>query len=97
MRLLCRVLRKLRTYKRKTTLLVEAVKTILEPDEGIEVINTIGKNIRPIYNLKINCKIQINDWALNVVGLINTECSNIILDQKLVPPQYHKPIPSIYC
>ena len=94
-RLICRVTKKLRTYKRKTTPLVETIKTILEPNKRIEVINIIGKNIRPIYSLKIKCKIEINDWALNIVGLIDTGCSNTILDKKLVPPQYHKPIPFI--
>ena len=39
-RLICRVLKKFRTYKKKTPL-VEAVQTILEPDERIEVVNTI--------------------------------------------------------
>ena len=82
-RLIYRVLKKLRAYKRKTTPLVETVETILELDNGIEVINTIGKNIRPIYSLKIKCKIQINDWALNVVGLIDDGCSNTILDKKI--------------
>lgn len=42
-----------------------------------------------IYTLKIQCKIQIAQWHLEVEGLIDIGCSNTILDLKLVPPQYH--------
>ena len=94
-RLICRVIKKLRTYKRKTIPLVETIETIFESDKRIEAINIIGKNIRPIYSLKIKYKIEINDQALNILGLIDTRYSNTILDKKLVPPQYHKTIPFI--
>ena len=60
-RLICRVTKKLRTYKRKTIPLVETIETIFESDKRIEVINIIGKSIRPIYSLKIKYKIEIND------------------------------------
>ena len=83
-RLLCRVLKKLKAYKRKA-LEIEAAKTIVEPDNRIEVVNTIRKELRPIYNLKFKCKFQIQYWVLDIVELIDIGCSNIILDQKLVP------------
>ena len=56
-RLICRVLKKLRIYKRKTIPLVKAVETILEPNERIEVINTIRKYLRLIHSIKIKCKL----------------------------------------
>ena len=86
-KLLCRVLKKLKTYKRKAPEM-EAVETIVESDNRIEVVNTIRKELRPIYSLKIKCKFQIHDWALDIVELTDIGCSNIILDKKLVPQQY---------
>ena len=41
-RLLCKVLKKLKAYKRKA-LKMEAIETIVEPDNRIEVLNTIRK------------------------------------------------------
>ena len=38
----------------------------------------------------MKCKIQIQNWALEIIGLIDTGYSNTILDEKLVPTQYHK-------
>ena len=57
-RLLYRVLRKLKVYKRKVPE-IEAVETIVEPDNRIEVVNTISSELRPIYSIKIKCKFQI--------------------------------------
>ena len=84
-RLLCRVLKKLKAYKRKA-LEIEAVETIVEPNNRIEVLNTIRKELRPIYSLKVKCKFQIQYRVLDIVGLIDIGCSNTILDEKLVPP-----------
>ena len=84
-RLLCRVLKKLKAYKRKAPE-IEAVETIVEPYNRIEVVNTIRKELRPIYSIKIKCKFQIEYWVLDIVGLIDIGCSNTILDEKLVPP-----------
>ena len=91
-KLACRVLHKLRTYKRPQ---VEAIEIRPEdlPELNIQRLNTINTCLKPVYSLKIKCKIQINDWTLDTLGLIDTRCSNTILDQKLVPVQYHKPIP----
>ena len=93
-RLISRVLKEVRTYKKEITPTIEAIESIIEPKKGIEVINTIRKNPRPIYSLRIKCKFQINDWALDIIELIDTGCLNTVLDQKLVPPQYQVPIPS---
>ena len=90
-RLICRVLMKLSAYKRQLPT-IQAVETIVKLDEKIEVVNTIRKAQRSIYSLEIKCKFQIHDWALDIVGLMDTGCSNTVLDQKLVSPQYHKPI-----
>ena len=80
---------KLKTYKKPQ---VEAIEII--PDElFIQSLNTISTHPKPILSLKIKCKIQISEWALDILGLIDTGCSNTILDQKIVPLQYHKPIP----
>ena len=88
-RLTYRVLKKLRTYKKVP--IIEAVETIIEEDR-IEVVNTIKKELKPVYSIKIRCKIQIHDWALDIIGFIDTGCSNTILDKKLVPLQYHQTI-----
>ena len=99
-RLACWVLHKFRTYKKPTTPILtevetEAIETIVDPlENGIETINTISTNPRPIYSLKIKCKIQINNWTLDTLGLKDTGCFNTILDLKLVPLKYEKPIPS---
>ena len=99
-KLACRVFHKFRTYKRSTTSILEeieteAIETIVEQlENSIETINTIRENPRPVYSLKIKCKLQIKDWALDILGLIDTGCSNTILDQNLVPVNYQKPIPS---
>ena len=80
---------KLKTYKKPQ---VEAIGII--PDElSIQSINTINTHPKPIFSLKIKCKIQISESTLDILGLIDTGCSNTIIDQKLVPLQYHKPIP----
>ena len=83
----------MRTYKKHQ---LEAVEIIPEdlPKNNIQTINTISTCSKPIYSLKIKCKIQINDWTLNLLELIDIGCSNTILDRKLVPDKYHKPIPS---
>ena len=60
-RLSYRVLTKFRIYKRQATLILEAIETIIEPENSIETINTIRKNPKPLYSLKIKCKFQIND------------------------------------
>ena len=90
-RLACRVIHKFRTYKQPR---LEAIEIIPEelPDTNTQTINTINTYPKPIFSLKIKCKIQINDWTLDILGLIDTGCTNTILDQKLVPLQYHKPI-----
>ena len=73
--------------------MVETVKTIIEEDR-VEVVNTIKKELKPVYSIKFRCKIQIQNWAFDVIGLIDTGCSNTVLGQKLVPLQYHQAIPS---
>ena len=77
--LACRVLHKLRTYKKPQ---LEAIEIIPEdlPISDIQTINTISTCSKLIYSLKIKCKIQINDWTLDLLGLIDTGCSNTILD-----------------
>ena len=92
-RLSCRVIHKLRTYKKP---ILEAIEIISEglSHNTIQIINTINTYQKPIFSLKIKCKIQINDWTLDLLGLIDTGCSNTIIDQKLVPFKYHKPIPT---
>ena len=45
-------------YRRKMPTL-EAVETIVELDDRIEVVNTIRKESTPIYSLKIKYKFQI--------------------------------------
>ena len=59
-RLTCRVLKKLKTYKR--VLIVEAVETIIEEDR-IEIVSTLKKELKPVYSIKIKYKIQIQNWA----------------------------------
>ena len=41
--LICRVRKKLRAYKRKIPI-IEAVETIIEPDNRVEIVNVIRKN-----------------------------------------------------
>ena len=101
LRLACLVLHKLKTYKKsQTTTLIKtktyAIETIVVEslEDNIETLNTINAYPKPIYSLKIKCKIQINDWTLDILRLIDTGCSNTILDLKLVLLKYHKPIPS---
>ena len=53
-RLVYRVLKKFRAYKRETIPAIEAIETIIEPEEGLEIINTIRKYPRPLYSLKLN-------------------------------------------
>ena len=77
---------KLKSYKKPQ---IDAIEII--PDDF--VINNISTRPKPLFSLKIKCKLQINDWTIDILGLIDTGCSNTILDKKLVPPQYHKPIP----
>ena len=86
LRLACRVLHKFKIYRRP---LVEAIEII--PDDPL--INNVNTRPKPLFSLKIKCKLQINNWTLDILGLIDTGCSNTILDQQLVPLQYHKPIP----
>ena len=59
-RLACRVLHKMRTYKKHQ---LEAVEIIPEdlPKNNIQTINTISTYPKPIFSLKIKRKIQIND------------------------------------
>ena len=76
-RLSCRVLKKLRAYKRDVPM-IEAVESTIEPDNRIEVVNTIKKEPKPIYSIKI----QIQEWILDITELINTGCSSTILDKK---------------
>ena len=54
-RISCRALKKLRAYKREVPM-IEAVETIVEPDDRIEAINTVKREQRPIYSLKIKYK-----------------------------------------
>ena len=93
-RLACRVFKWLHMNKEnklsKETPM-ETVETIIEEDQ-IEMLSTLRREPKQVYSLKIQCKIQIQNWALEIIGLIDTGCSNTILDEKLVPPQYHKPI-----
>ena len=86
LRLACRVIHKFKTYKKSQ---IEAIEIISDD----YLINTVNTRPKPLFSLKIKCKLQINDWTLNILGLIDTGCSNTILDQQLVPFQYHKPIP----
>lgn len=46
-----------------------------------------------MYGIYIKCEISIKEWQIEVIGLVDTGCSKTILDLKLVPSQYHKPIP----
>ena len=94
-RLTCRVFKKLhmnKQNKKTKETPIETIETVVEEDQ-IETISTLRREPRQVYSLKLKCKIQIQNWALEIIGLIDTECSNTILDKKLVPPQYHKPIP----
>ena len=94
-RLACRVFKKFHLNKEnkisKETP-IETVETIIEEDQ-IETISTLRREPKLVYSLKRKCKIQIQNWALEIIGLINTGCSNTILVKKLVAAQYHKPIP----
>ena len=65
-RLACRVLTKLSTYRKSQ---LEAIKIIPEdlPENNIHTINTIGTSLKPNFSLKIQCKIQISDWTLKVL------------------------------
>ena len=56
---MCGVFKKLKAYKKKAPE-IEAAETIVEPDNRIEVINTIRKELRPIYSLKLNVNFKYN-------------------------------------
>ena len=94
-RLVCRVFKRLHMNKdnniNKETP-IETVETIIE-ENHIETISTLRREPKQVYSLNIKCKIQIQNWALQIVGLIDTGCSNTIFVKKIVPPQYHKPVP----
>ena len=90
-RLTYRVLKKLHKYKRNREI-IEAIETIIE-DVQLEIVRTIKRQLNLPYSLKVKCKIQIQNWALEIIRLIDTECSKTILDEKLIPSQYHKTIP----
>lgn len=53
-------------------------------------IGTHYQATSPIYSIRIPYRIQIDDWKLDVIGLIDTGCSNTILNEKLVSPTYIK-------
>ena len=94
-RLACRVFKRLpmnKDNKKNKETPIETVETIIEEDQ-IETISTLRREPKLVYSLKIKCKIQIQNWALEIIGLIDTRCSNTIFDKKLVPPQYHEHIP----
>ena len=78
-RLACRILHKLKTYKKPQLEAIEIIPKDL-PESDIQTINTISTYSKPIYSLKIKYKIQINDWTSDLLRLINTGCSNTILD-----------------
>ena len=86
-RLACRVFKKLHMIKENKTskiIPIETVETIIEENQ-IEIMNAIRKKPKPkpVYSLKIKCIIQIQNWALALIGLIDTGCSNTILDKKI--------------
>ena len=87
-RLACRVFKRLHMNKEnkisKETP-IETVETIIE-EYQIETISTLKREPKQVYSFKIKCKIQIQKWALEIIGLIDTGCSNTIIDKKLVPP-----------
>ena len=60
---------------------IETVETIIEEDQ-IETLSTLRREPKQVYSLKIKCKIQIQNWALEIIGLIDIGCSNTILDKK---------------
>ena len=94
-RLTCRVFKKLhmnKQNKKTKETPIETIETIVEKDQ-IEIISTLRREPKQVCSLKVKCKIQIQNWALKFIGLVDTGCSNTILDKKLVPSQYHKPIP----
>ena len=85
---ICRVFKNFGTYRKNKSsdkIAIETIETIVENDH-IETVNTIRREPKPVYSLKIKCKIQMQSWALELVGLPDTDCSNTILDEKLVPP-----------
>ena len=69
------------------------MKNRIIEDDQLEIVNTIKRQPKLPYSLKVKCKIQIQNLAFKIMGLIDTRCSNSILDEKLVPSQYHKTIP----
>ena len=52
-RLSCRVSKKLRTYKRDAPMM-KTVETTIELDNRIDEVNTIKKEPKPIYSIKLN-------------------------------------------
>ena len=71
--LACRVLKKFDIYRKNKSrkkITLETIETIIE-DNQIETINTIRKELKPVYSLKIKCKIQMQSWILDLVGIID--------------------------
>ena len=73
-RLTCRVFKKLHMNKgnkitKETP--IETIETVVEEDQ-IETISTHRREPKQVYSLKIKCKIQIQNWALEIIGLIDT-------------------------
>lgn len=95
-RLQCRVIKKFRSYKKPIekddlVMVKSLVEAQIEQSRIKRLENPTIKN--PLYSLKIKCRFQVGTWTLEVIGLIDTRCSNTFLVNKLVPPQYHKTIP----
>ena len=70
-RLACRLFKRLHMNKdnkiNKETP-IETVETIIEEDQ-IETLSTLRREPKQVYSLKIQCKIQIQNWALEIIGL----------------------------
>lgn len=75
---------------------------IIEPIETSNIENISNthidhckfqRNTPTIYSKKKSIFIQIKEWTLETIRLIDTGSSNTILDEKLVPQQYGKLIP----
>ena len=53
------------------------METIIEDDQ-LEIVNTIKRQPKLPYSLKVKCKIQIQNWALKIIGLIDTGYEKLV-------------------
>ena len=84
-RLACSVFKKLHINKENKSneeILIETIEIIIEEDQ-IKTISINMKEPKQVYSLKIKRKVQIERWALELIGLIDTGCSNTIPNKKL--------------